>query len=405
MEKVDRTVVRNQPYQRSGIWIRERHNERKNQSYSNPDIEPERSPLNCHFRQCEYTYEKALDDLLERGIVSTRGLKADAKVFEEMVFDVNSGYFDKHSAGSSGGGYEYARRFFEEVYHFAEKEVGSEYTLSAVMHTDERNRGLSEKLGRDVFHYHLHVVYIPVVDKKVKWSKRCKDERLIGTTKEVIHQISHSKKWAFVPKLDESWMPVLDRNGNPKRIPSYSLLQDRFFEHMKAAGYGDLERGIRGSTVEHLSVLDYKIQQDRNELAELNREVAEQETQLSLTEQQLSLMQKAEVTVQELSAIGKIKRFGNKVEMTVTEFETLKKLSVEGLHSRAAIERLHTEYTELLRRYYAIKKKYEWLFDFTRDFRMAMKFSPEMVIDVISDIIHEAKRAWKRVKMQDKHLR
>lgn len=38
-----------------------------------------------------------------------------------------------------------------------------------------------EQLGRDVFHYHLHVVYAPVVvEKKIRWSRRCKDKTLIG---------------------------------------------------------------------------------------------------------------------------------------------------------------------------------------------------------------------------------
>ena len=35
--------------------------------------------------------------------------------------------------------------------------------LSAVMHADEINRAMTEALGREVYHYHLHVVYVPVV--------------------------------------------------------------------------------------------------------------------------------------------------------------------------------------------------------------------------------------------------
>ena len=42
------------------------------------------------------------------------------------------------------------------------------------MHAAERNRAMSEALGEDVYHYHLHVVYIPVVEKQILWSKRCK---------------------------------------------------------------------------------------------------------------------------------------------------------------------------------------------------------------------------------------
>ena len=42
---IDRTVVRNKAYPRSNFSIRERHNERKNEVYSNPDIVLERSSL------------------------------------------------------------------------------------------------------------------------------------------------------------------------------------------------------------------------------------------------------------------------------------------------------------------------------------------------------------------------
>ena len=64
-------------------------------------------------------------------------------------------------------------------------------------------------------------------------------------------------------------------------IPSYSLLQDRFFEHMRNAGFKDFERGVRGSTTQHLSVLDYKIQQDSAKLARIEQEVETQQKQLT----------------------------------------------------------------------------------------------------------------------------
>ena len=61
---VDRTVVREKGYQRSGIGLRERHNERKNESYSNPDIVPERSKLNIHFKRSDASYESVLNHML-----------------------------------------------------------------------------------------------------------------------------------------------------------------------------------------------------------------------------------------------------------------------------------------------------------------------------------------------------
>ncbi len=85
---------------------------------------------------------------------------------------------------------------------------GEQYILSAVMHADERNRAMSEALGQDVYHYHLHVVYVPVVEKQILWSKRCKDKSLVGTVKETIMQVSMSKKWASKPALDEAGKPL-----------------------------------------------------------------------------------------------------------------------------------------------------------------------------------------------------
>ena len=102
---------------------------------------------------------------------------------------------------------------------------------------------MTEALGREVYHYHLHVVYVPVVEKQILWSKRCKDKALVGTVKETVMQVSRSKKWASKPLLDESGKPVLQKNGKPILKKSYSVLQDDFFNYMRNAGYTDVERG------------------------------------------------------------------------------------------------------------------------------------------------------------------
>jgi hypothetical protein len=195
-KKTNFTVVRNQGYTRAGFAVRERHNERKNEVYGNGDIVLERSALNVHFRQnfspagTPETYAETYNRLLAAGTIVEKGLRADAKIFAELVFDVNTDYFERN------GGYEFAKKFYEEAYRLAVKEVGDErYILSAVLHADERNKVLSEQYGRDVYHYHLHVVYVPVVMKDVLWSKRTKDKSLVGTVKERIPQVSHSKKW------------------------------------------------------------------------------------------------------------------------------------------------------------------------------------------------------------------
>ena len=47
------------------------------------------------------------------GTISTRGLKSDATHYCELIFDVNSAYFDNH------GGYEFAKQFYEDAYKAA----------------------------------------------------------------------------------------------------------------------------------------------------------------------------------------------------------------------------------------------------------------------------------------------
>ena len=340
----------------------------------------ERSPLNIHFKGCEGTYTQAFDKLLEDGIISTRGLKPDADVFAEMVFDVNTAYFDGH------GGYDYAKSFFEEAYRMAVKEVGGEqYILSAVMHADERNKSLSEELGRDVYHYHMHVVYIPVVEKEIRWSKRCKDKALVGTVKEVIHQVSHSKKWASVKALDEQGKPIRAENGKAILIPSYSLLQDRFYEHMKQAGFTDFERGVRGSTTQHLSVLEYKIQQDKQRLEQIEQSVAEQTNELADISKDLAINQNIRKTYDELDSLGKKKMFG-KVELPEEDYKEVMTLAKEALSSRGVIDSLKRQLNKATSRIYELEDKFTKLFMSTKNFVDAMRIAPQRIKEVINDI-------------------
>ena len=256
------SVARVEQHTASGIGKSERHIERKNESYENMNVDLSRTPLNVHFKDCrELTYNAYLDKLVADGTVSLRGLKKDAKVFDEMIFDVNTAYFEQH------GGYEYAKRFYEEVFRFAEKEYGPGNVISAVMHADELNTALTEQLGHPVYHYHMHVVALPVVEKEIRWSKRCKDPALVGTVKEVVHQVSHSKKWASRKATVE--------NGHTQIVKSYSLLQDRFFEHMRDAGFEDFERGERGTTAEHLSVIEFKTKKESERLADFEEKQSE----------------------------------------------------------------------------------------------------------------------------------
>ena len=272
---VDRVSARNVNLSNAKIGNTQRHNEREKESYTNPDIVPERSDFNIHFKTPADDYENMFAQMEADKAISTRGLKDDANLYGELIFDVNSAYFHNH------GGYEFAKHFYTDAYRAASEIVGGEqYILSAVMHADERNRAMSEALEQDVYHYHMHVVYIPVVEKQILWSKRCKDTSLVGAVKETIMQVSSSKKWLSKPALDDDGSPLLQKNGKPVLRKSYSVLQDDFFRFMRAAGYDDVERGERGSSEEHLTVTQFKVEQEQRRLEELD--VAKTETQAEI---------------------------------------------------------------------------------------------------------------------------
>ena len=320
---IHRTSARNMRMTNDQVTNAQAHNEREKTSYVNQDIIPDRTPLNVHFKTPTAGYAEMFEQMRSGGVISTRGLKADAEKFGELIFDVNSAYFFNH------GGYDFAKQFYMDAYKAAIKIVGGEqYILSAVMHADERNSAMSDALGQDVYHYHLHVVYIPVVEKQILWSKRCKDKSLVGTVKETITQVSMSKKWNSKPALDENGKPILSANGKTVLKKSYSVLQDDFFRYMRDAGYDDVERGERGSSEEHLTVTQFKVQQEQARLAELTEQNRQQEKQAATLGKQIEKIQNQQVDV---AAIEKIEAksipFSSKVAVEREDFDRISTLA------------------------------------------------------------------------------
>lgn len=376
-------MVRNERYRKNAISVRERHNERKNEVYSNPDVLLEHSHNNVIFQACDApTYAQKFDQMVADGIVSTRGLKPDAYVFDELVFDVNTDYFETH------GGYEYAKSFYAEAYKLAKEIAGGEpYIISAVMHADERNREASDRLGRDVFHYHLHVVYLPVVEKQIRWSKRCKDPALRGTVRETVMQVTHSKKWPMIPLTDEQGQPVLKKNGKPRLVSSYSQLQTRFFEHMQQAGFTDFERGIQGSTAQHLDVLEYKVQQDRQAVTMLADQKRQLQGQKKEPVSQIGAISGSIRDVQDIEANAKVKGVLEKrVELPPQDYRTLcemakasGKLLAENRSLRKQLEQSRMRAQDLRQRLERCEAQLAALREETSLYREAMRTAPQQV--------------------------
>ena len=246
----------------------------------------------------------------------------------------------------------------------------------------------SADLGKDVYHYHLHVVYVPVVEKEIYFSKRSKDKA--GQLKEVINQVSHSKKW---------------RSDLESGVKSYSKLQDDYWEYMRSAGY-EVERGERGSTKENLSVIEYKTQQENIRLQDLVLQAMAQKEVLEEYEKKVKTKKDVIKLGKQLKDIGKPTLLGNEIKLTQEEFKNLKGLAKKGIDMQDENRELKKElndvkvkYNSLHKMYFDLKAKFDRLLeDFskltvrTEKFFEALKYAPEKVREFINGILGDKKQ-------------
>ena len=270
------------------------------------------------------------------------------------------------------------KQFYEEAYHFIEEKFGADNVISAVMHADEINVAATEELGKEVYHYHLHAMVLPVVEKEILWSKRCKDEKLRGTVKEVGNQISHSKKWkSDIPLTDEKGNPLLQKNGKPMFRASYSILQDELFNYMTEQGFKGFQRGEYGSTAEHLTSLQYQIKQDKERLEKLQQRIQKEQVKYEPARH-------ISKTLNEIDGMGQ-KTFTGKMAISKEDYSQLTALAKEGITSRAEIKSLEQNANYYRQKYFdsanaleRMKTKYNELKEKCKPFLEALEHFPEV---------------------------
>ena len=374
MSRQNYSVARVKTRTQESVGKFERHIERKNEHYANMNVDLERAPMNVQYKGCgDLTYNEMLQRLVDEGKVSMRGLRKDAKVFDELIFDINSEYFEEH------GGYDFAKTFYEEVFRFAEKLYGKDYILSAVMHADEINLSLSDKYGHPVYHYHMHVMALPVVEKKVLWSKRCKNKALIGTVKEIVQQISHSKKWKSPQKLNEYGEPEFNEKGKPVLVPSYSILQDQFYEHMQAAGFKNFDRGVRGSTAQNKTNARFQAEQDKKRLEAIQEKIEQ-------ANEELSTILPVKASAELIDNMGK-KTITGKIQMSGEDYTYLTNLAKECLVNRRDIYFLESSLRGYKSKLAEVRAELTELKSKCKPFLEALSLAPKKVMEFIERII------------------
>ena len=200
-------IIRNQKYKRENLKGIFRHNERKNENYSNKNIDKEKAHLNYSLKDPKYSYEKEFERI--RKEYNLKGqIKTVSNIACEYIITSDNEFFTRI-------GEKETRRFFETAYKFVceYKDLGEQYILSAKVHNDEDTP-------------HLHLVFLPVVHTK-------------------------DKKGNDIDKLacSEFW----------KEKDSYRRLQNAFYEYMISHNF-ELERGLPKEETgrEHLNLEEYK---------------------------------------------------------------------------------------------------------------------------------------------------
>jgi hypothetical protein len=193
-------IIRNANYKRENLAGLYKHNERKNTNYSNKDINKNNSINNYSIKQCNTTYSKAIKQLIAENDLKCR-ITSYTNLVCEFIITSDKEFFD------SIGEHE-TKRYFQTAYNFVAnyKNLGEKYILSAKVHMDESTP-------------HLHLVFVPVVQKLDKKSGN------------KLNKIACSEYW--------------------KGKNSYQELQDSFYQYIKNNEF-NLERG-KTRNIEHLS--------------------------------------------------------------------------------------------------------------------------------------------------------
>ena len=137
-------------------------------------------------------------------------------------------------------------------------------------------------------------------------------------------QVSVSKKWESKPAQDEDGQVLRSKSGKSVLKKSYSVLQDDFFHHMRAVGYTDVERGERGSSEEHLTIAQFRVERERERLAGLTEQTQQKVQEVASLEKKMQKMQRQQTSVQKIDQIEvKPVPLSSKVMLERSDYETL----------------------------------------------------------------------------------
>ena len=168
-------------------------------------------------------------------------------------------------------------------------------------------------------------------------------------------------------------------------------MQDDFFNHMQRAGFNDFIRGEKGSTAEHLSCLQYEIQQDKKRLEEIKERLQTEEIRYD----EIKTVHK---TFLEIDGMGK-KTLTGKVTISSEDFNDLSNMAKQSVAARSKIydleqenKRLNSKVWDLQSRINRLSEKLHELEQVCAPYLEALRLMPEKVQAFISDVLKTVRK-------------
>ena len=178
-------IMRAEKLKTHQIHFSQNHNERNHKSYSNEDINLEKTKDNYHLIESK-NYSRDTEYIIQKNYKSTKTIRKDAVKNVELIFTSDKDFFDKLTP-------EDERKFFEKSLEFAQEYFGEKNIFSAIVHKDETTP-------------HMHINLVPIT-KEGKLSAK----EVVGNRKD-LEQMQDK----YFQKISKSF-PELER-GKKKEI-------------------------------------------------------------------------------------------------------------------------------------------------------------------------------------------
>ena len=164
-------------------------------------------------------------------------------------------------------------------------------------------------------------------------------------------------------------------------VPTYmeqlKQMETDGFNYMTERGFKGFQRGEYGSTAEHLTSLQYQIQQDKERLEKLQKRIQKEQVKYEPARH-------ISKTLNEIDGMGQ-KTFTGKMAISKEDYSQLTALAKEGITSRAEINKLEQSANYYRQKYFdsanaleRMKTKYNELKEKCRPFLEALEHFPEV---------------------------